>query len=200
MRSRLRRAMRQRRRALSPREQRLAAARLAKLVSRSRSFLRARHIAAYLANDGELDPAELVAMAWRLGKRVYLPVLRRDRSLRFALYRPGTILRRNPLGIPEPVNTRLLPPSRMDCVFMPLVAFDTQGNRLGMGGGFYDRTFAFLHRRHRWGRPLLIGLAHGCQQSPEVPAESWDVAMAAIATDRGFVATGQTTEQTRRIV
>ncbi len=183
----LRREMRAQRRALPSGEQRKAAVALARHIARSPGFRRARRIAAYLANDGELDPAPLLRLARRQNKRIFLPRLRRDGSLAFVEFREGSILRPNHLGIREPVNARLCPVGALDCVYTPLVAFDREGNRLGMGGGFYDRTFAYLRRRRHWCRPRLIGIAHSFQELPALERADWDVPLAAIATERGMI-------------
>ncbi len=182
----LRRQMRQQRRALDPLAQRRAAEGLRRSLGRSMLFRRARHIAFYLARDGEIDPAPLLALAARLGKHCYLPVVAGQRMW-FAGYQPGDRLHPNRFGIPEP---RLLrgghfPANRLDLVLTPLVAFDRQGGRLGMGGGFYDRSFAF--KRRQPGRPALVGLAHQFQEVARLPVEPWDIPLAAIATDVGLI-------------
>lgn len=190
----LRRELRARRRALPAWQQQRNASRLAAVVARHPHFRRARHIALYLAADGEIDPAAIASHARRLGKALYLPMLEPDGRLRFVAWRAGARLRRNRYGIGEP-RGMALPWRRLDLVLMPLVGFDRRGGRLGMGGGFYDRTFGPLAGRDaRWRRPALIGLAHGLQQIEQVkqvaaaalPREPWDVALAGIATERGW--------------
>ena len=183
---RLRRQLRQRRRALSLFQQNRAAERLAVQILRRPEFVSANTIAVYVAADGEIDSVPLIAAAWRSGKRVYLPVLRAGNRLRFAEYKPGAGLRRNRLGIPEPAIKHFRDPTRLDLVLMPLVAFDRRGGRLGMGGGFYDRTFAFLLAAAKR-RPALVGLAHAFQETEALPVEAWDVPMTAVVTDRGWI-------------
>ncbi len=182
--------MRSRRQALAPREQRRHALQLARNFTCSPLFLRCRSLAVYLAADGEIDPAPLVERVRRAGMRVFLPVLRPrpSRALWFTEYPPGTLLRRNRFGIPEPDirRQRSVPPWGLDLVLMPLVAFDPQYNRLGMGGGFYDRTLASLLRRRYWHRPRLIGLAHELQRVPALTAAGWDVPLDAVITEQGF--------------
>jgi 5-formyltetrahydrofolate cyclo-ligase len=182
----LRRDLRARRRALAPWRQQRNARRLAQVVARSGRFQRARHIALYLAGDGEIDPAPLGRRALRLRKRIYLPVLCPGGRLAFVGWRPGRALWRNRFGIGEPRGRRL-PWRRLDLVLLPLVAFDARGGRLGMGGGFYDRTFAALRARPwpwPWRRPALVGLAHAFQEVAALPRETWDVPLAAVATER----------------
>ncbi len=137
-------------------------------LARHRLFRAAQHIACYLPNDGELDVTSLIDQAWAMGKTVYLPVLSsiHRNHLHFLPYRPDDELIRNQFGIPEPVirSRRVIDLKRLDLVLMPLVGFDSRGNRLGMGGGFYDRSFAFLRRRQCWFKPGLLGVAYDFQE------------------------------------
>lgn len=104
--------------------------------------------------------------------------------MRFLHYRQGDVLEKNRFGILEPLRHQTnRSPRGLDAVLMPLVGFDRAGHRLGMGGGFYDRAFAFRFARSH-GRPLLIGLAHSIQEVDSLDACHWDVPMDAIVTDR----------------
>lgn len=183
----LRRQMRARRRSLRPVEQRAAAARLARRVSRSPLFLKARTLALYVAADGEIDPAPLCRVAWRRGKRVFLPVLHplKHDHMVFARFRASDRLLRNRFGIPEPRTlSGTARPWQLDLVLLPLVAFDDRGNRLGMGGGYYDRTFD-LSRQVRWPRrPVLCGLAHRLQRVDYLAGNPWDVPLRRVFTDQ----------------
>lgn len=153
-----------------------------------KEYREATHLALYLAVDGEIDPSPLVAEARAAGKQLYLPVLATDGTdaLRFAAWHPDTPMQLNRFKIPEPSSDTadLRTPTQLDLVFTPLVAFDARGNRLGMGGGFYDRSFAFLKSGAR--KPLLIGLAFEFQLQSELRAESWDIPLAGVATDCAF--------------
>lgn len=188
----LRRQMRARRRSLSPAQQRRAALALAQQLLRLPAFMRSKKIALYLPNDGEIDPQPLAQKAWRMGKHCYLPVLHplKPRQLIFIRYRPDTRLFPNRFGIPEPDPRRhsWLPPESLDLVLLPLVAFDREGGRLGMGGGFYDRTFAFKKRTLPYKtKPQLVGLAHSCQEAELVARDTWDLPLSAIATERELI-------------
>jgi len=183
----LRSQMRAARCTLTSEERRQHAEACARHLLNHSAFRNARRIAAYLPADGELDTAPLIERAWEMGKRVYLPVLlpHGENRLWFARYTPETRLIRNRFGIPEPArasHTRVAPLS-LDLVLTPLVAFDAHGHRLGMGGGFYDRSFAYLLRHTRWLRPRLIGLAYDFQRQSRLPPQAWDVPLQAIATD-----------------
>lgn len=159
---------------------------LSRAVSNTGLFKRSRRVGCYLAHDGEMDLTPLIKRLWKMNKTVYLPVLRRQR-LWFLPFAAHTPLANNRFGIPEPVAPpeARCTPQVLDLVLMPLVAFDNEGHRLGMGGGFYDRTFAYrLHRRH-WIRPHLIGVAYDLQRVPVLPTRPWDVPMDGVATESG---------------
>ena len=120
------------------------------------------------------------------GRQIYLPVLH-GRCLLFAPWDPAATLAASRFGIPEPA-VRLgscLRGSQLDVVLTPLVAFDDEGHRLGMGGGFYDRTFSFSRARQLWRKPHIIGLAYAFQRVDALPARRWDVALHAAVTERG---------------
>ena len=188
----LRRKLRHARRQLTPAQQRLAARRLYRQLAQHPRFRRARHIALYLPNDGEIDPRLLLQAAQRRGKATYLPVLNpwpRTRMV-FQRIKPGERLRRNRFGIFEPVirTARQRRVWALDLLLMPLVGFDGNGGRLGMGGGFYDRSLAYRAMRKKSHKPTLLGLAHECQRVDRLPLESWDVALQATVTDQGWYA------------
>ncbi|MCW9089242.1 MAG: 5-formyltetrahydrofolate cyclo-ligase [Gammaproteobacteria bacterium] len=190
-RNQLRRQIRQQRRNLSPRQRRSAAESLARLLVCHPLFLHSRHIAFSLPNDGELDLTPLIRRAWDMGKQCYLPVLSPlyHNRLWFAPYHPDSKLLPNRFGIPEPdCNWRKMRPVwTLDLLLTPLVAFDASGNRLGMGGGFYDRTLAYLARRQHWRKPRLIGTAYAFQQAESLPHQPWDVPLQGVATERGVL-------------
>ena len=187
-RTELRKILRHKRRALTPQQQRQAAQKLARQLLSHPLLYRARHIALYLPNDGEIDPHYYMAQARRRGIRFYLPVLHplRHGHLVFSPYDFDTALSPNRFGIPEPDFRAGLerPPWALDAVLMPLVGFDRHGGRLGMGGGFYDRTFEFVRRTPALA-PKLIGLAHDLQRMNLLPVQPWDIPLHAIVTDQG---------------
>ena len=98
----------------------------------------------------------------------------------------GDRLVRNRFGIPEPSlrQHRIALPWALDVILVPLVGFDSACRRLGMGGGFYDRTLGFLRHRTHWRRPTLIGLAHECQRVAELEAQPWDVPLDMVVTEK----------------
>lgn len=183
----LRSEMRARRRAVPPNQRAPLARALAQNLGASLRVRRARRIACYLSNDGEIDLGPAMDLLRYGNREILLPVLHGER-LWFLPYRSETPLARNRFGIPEPAVSarRRCPPRDLDVVLMPLVAFDTRGNRLGMGGGFYDRTFSYLRDRATWKRPLLIGVAYEFQRLDTLPRQPWDIPLQGIATEKGL--------------
>jgi len=195
----LRRMLRKARRALTPSEQRQAAHGLYRQLAQHPLFRRAKHISLYLPTDGEIDPRLLLRAAQRRGKATYLPVLSAwpRTKMVFQRVRPGEKLSPNRFRILEPqVNvSRQRKVWTLDLVLLPLVGFDDIGGRLGMGGGFYDRSLAYLARRKAWRKPILLGLAHECQKVERLAQASWDVPLEGTVTDRHwYVAEGTPSE------
>lgn len=184
----LRQKIREQRRALSESEHEHASYLVCERIAASRVFQQSKHIAFYLTNDGEVDLSLLIKHAWQQKKKVYLPVLAEPNTQRlwFVPYTPNTKLKNNRFGIPEPIHsykTRLRKTLSLDLILMPLVAFDPQGNRVGMGGGFYDRTLAFLRQRKYWHKPNLMGVAYEFQKQKQLDANPWDIPLQAITTE-----------------
>ncbi|MEH6616561.1 MAG: 5-formyltetrahydrofolate cyclo-ligase [Porticoccus sp.] len=184
----IRQLMRERRQALSPQRQDAASSGLARQLSNLPAFRNSKRIAFYLANDGEIDPQLAMGIAEAAGKECYLPVLHplKLNRLYFVRYSQGDPLTVNRFGINEPSlrGGYIVPPLGLDLVLLPLVAFDRRGNRLGMGGGFYDRTLATQQHATR-----LIGLAQSCQETDNIHHQPWDVALQAIVTERNVIQT-----------
>jgi 5-formyltetrahydrofolate cyclo-ligase len=156
-------------------------------LMRSGALLGARHVACFWPNDGEVDLRALFPSMWQRGVEVLLPVVAGAR-LWFAPFAPDTPLAANRFGIPEPRVPRRAarPLLALDAVLVPLVAFDSAGRRLGMGGGYYDRTFGWRRHRQALRRPRLIGIAFDFQRRETLPGAPWDVPLDAVATDAGF--------------
>lgn len=174
-RQQLRRQIRKIRQKMTALEQAQAEQRITEQALQLIEQRQAQHIALYLSFDGEVSTALLIQTLWQQGKSVYLPVLHpfSAGNLLFLCYQAQTPLHINQFGIQEPrLDVRqVLPLNELDIIFTPLVAFDRQGNRLGMGGGFYDRTL------QQWQQKSFIpvGLAHQCQQVEKLPVETWDI-------------------------
>jgi 5-formyltetrahydrofolate cyclo-ligase len=140
------------------------------------------YIAGYWAVAGEL-PLHILQMQLPPDWIWCLPVVQPNRQLRFAPWRNGDALGNNRFGIPEPMLApeSCLAPEAMHAVVVPLLGFTRHGQRLGMGGGYYDASFAF--RKSQTAPPLLIGAAFACQEIDAFEPADWDVALDAVATD-----------------
>ncbi|MFV1983210.1 MAG: 5-formyltetrahydrofolate cyclo-ligase [Thiohalomonadales bacterium] len=162
---------------------------IVKNIIKSTLFKKCQNFALFLPNDNEPDLSALIAYAWAMGKNCYLPVLGRkfESRLNFQLYLPDSPMIYNCYGIPEPEDkheTRLAKSWRLDLILMPLVAFDANGNRIGMGGGYYDKTFQYRRYRTVWQKPPLMGVAYAEQQVSEIKAEKWDIPLDYVVTNK----------------
>ncbi|MBL4581441.1 MAG: 5-formyltetrahydrofolate cyclo-ligase [Gammaproteobacteria bacterium] len=180
----LRSSLRAKRQELSTEQQMAASLALFKMLGNQDFFRVAQRIAFYQVADGELDPRMLLDLALSEGKSCFLPIIQKDSPefVSFAPYDANTELVPNKWGIAEPPVSEVISPTKFDVVFVPLVAFSKDCFRLGMGKGFYDRTFSFKIFNRR-SNPLLVGLAHECQLVDSFPVESWDVRLDAVATE-----------------
>ena len=152
-------------------------------------FMTDANVAGYWAVRGELPLNLAVASLRRREQHYFLPVLGQQRRLRFAEFADGTPLTSNHFGIPEPdaPAAALRDAQAMDVILLPLLAFDRRGHRLGTGGGWYDRSLAFLNRGARPATPLLVGVGYAFQQTESVPAAEWDVDLDYVATDADLI-------------
>jgi len=182
----LRRSLRARRRAIPAVERDLAARRLAILADRARLLRPGRRIALYLPLPEEIDTSVLLERARRRGCRIHLPRVADTRANRMVFVDANAPLRRSSWGILEPEGAARVPTRSLEVVFMPLVGFDGDGNRMGMGKGFYDRAMSFRLRHPRSRRPLLVGLAFACQQVESLPVRQHDVPLDMLITERGI--------------
>ncbi len=131
----------------------------------------------------EVDTRPIIARAWRANKRVFVPVTRRSGEMFFREIRTDTTLQRNQMSIWEPVTGEIVAPRALQVVVTPTVAFDRNFNRIGMGGGFYDRCFAFLRHRKHWLRPKLMGVAFKCQEVEKISPNAWDIRLYRVFTE-----------------
>jgi 5-formyltetrahydrofolate cyclo-ligase len=151
-------------------------------------FLKGKRWGVYLPFGSEFDVLGLANQALWMRKQVYAPILplRPARPLRFVQLKTRQRLTRNRYDITEPFSWRRIGARQLDVLLIPLVAYDLRGVRLGMGGGYYDATLAYLKKRRRLRKPRLIGVGYACQQVPEVPAEVWDVRLDGMLTEAGL--------------
>lgn len=147
-----------------------------------------QHVACYLARTEEFDCSPIIKGLWESNKNCYLPVLstKQEGHLDFVTYHPEDTVALNRYRILEPQHHNFFAPENLDLVLVPLVGFDMHGHRLGMGGGYFDRTFAFL-QNNPIKKPLLIGLAYECQRMHNLPYDDWDVSLHGVLTEEKII-------------
>lgn len=182
----IRSAVRAYRQQRTPAQQQQASAQCCATLIATPLWQQSQHIAFYLAHDGEINPEAALLAAHEAGKTCYLPVLhpQQKKNLLFLRYQPGDTLIPNRYGILEPefMSTSVFLTWKLDVACVPLVAFDSTGTRLGMGKGYYDRTFAYIKQNPQL-TPTLVGLAYDEQQQSRLTRKSWDVPLHTIITE-----------------
>jgi len=171
------------RKAMSLQERASASEKISETVIRSSWFQRSKLIACYLPVPGEVDTWRIIERAWRMKKRIFAPVVEKNASLQFREITAETSLQRNEMGIFEPGEGPVISPRSFDIVITPLVAFDSSNNRIGMGGGYFDRTFCFLLHRQKFLRPKLVGVAFACQKVEKIVPNPWDIPLFSVITE-----------------
>jgi len=182
----LRKAFRNKRLSLSNEEQTKAALGLVQQYQQNTLFQGAQNVALYLSFNGEIDTQPLIEYLWLLKRNVFVPILHPfcKGHLLFQEFSQHTKMGKNRFGISEPTLDvqRVCPLQNLNVICTPLVAFDLQGNRLGMGGGFYDRTLACLKNKESKPLQALVGLAHEMQLTNALPTETWDIGLPYVLT------------------
>jgi 5-formyltetrahydrofolate cyclo-ligase len=181
----LRREGRAARAKLSDAVRQRASERIAHHVIYSHWLQRSRRIACYLPMADEVDTWPIIARAWRMKKKIYAPITRRNRLLTFREIRPESDLMTTDFGLLKPVSGDEVRACELDLVLVPMVAFDDDRQRIGMGGGYYDRTFSFLRARRSLFRPKLVGLAFACQRVDKIPLNPWDIRLYRVISELG---------------
>jgi 5-formyltetrahydrofolate cyclo-ligase len=184
----LRQSLAERRKALAPAERIAAAQGLRRSLEQLPEYLTDARVAGYWATQGELPLNLVIPPLAQRGQQFLLPVVSKGQTLKFAPWRAGEDVQPNRYGIPEPTDTsELFEPFQIDLVLVPLLGFDRRGHRLGYGGGYYDRSFAFLNDQVRPTEPLLVGIAYAFQELPQLDEADWDVPLDFIATERELI-------------
>ena len=161
---------------------------VALLLNTLDAFLDADHVGFYIAASGECDPALAAHCAHLMEKKLYLPVMEDGLkgSLAFYPFPWGSELITNTFGIAEPniANQQPITVKQLDCVLVPLVAFDENGHRLGRGAGCFDRYFSDIASLPKDQRPMLIGLAYEFQKIDPFIPDAWDVPLDCVVTEK----------------
>jgi 5-formyltetrahydrofolate cyclo-ligase len=186
----LRQRLKHARLAFSARERKEASTAASARVLLQSQFKNARRVAGYFGSKGELDPMPLLEQAALLNKKCYLPVLHpfRRGQLWFCRWQPGDSLVLNRFGIPEPKfdADKHIAARNLDLAIVPLLGFDDECHRIGMGGGYYDRSFAFTRRLKHISKPFLLGFAYEAQRVDKLNPQPWDITLDAIVTEQNL--------------
>jgi 5-formyltetrahydrofolate cyclo-ligase len=183
----IRSMIKQQRRQLDNTSRQQYAMMMSERLKKHKYFRNSQHLAVYLPMHGEMNPLSLVDLARQSGKSIYLPVLMPflTNRLWFARWHADSKMQTNRYGIPEPVyqGRDLIPATQLDLVITPLVAFDLQCHRIGMGGGYYDRSFSFLRFRQHWNKPRMVGIAYEFQKISRITPQTWDLPLQLVITE-----------------
>jgi len=171
------------RRELHPDDREKASALICGRVINSGIFFSSHAIGCYLPVSDEVDTRSIIERGWRANKRIFVPVLRKRGKMSFREINSETVLERNQYGVWEPVSGEFISSRQLDIAIAPTVAFDSQNNRIGMGGGYFDRCFSYLRYRKNWLRPKLIGVAFDCQKVEKISPNAWDIRLYRVFTD-----------------
>lgn len=185
-RAKIRELYRAKRLALSGHDLYQAALQLKQQLLQKHEISTVQHIAAYIAYNNEINPLSWMQEVYQT-KNCYLPIINPSlKQMMFARFKSDTPFTKNQYGILEPAaeNQILYAPEQLEIVLLPLVAFDRQGNRIGTGAGYYDRTFAYLNKENAQRKPKLYGLAYEFQKVDNIEPENWDVALDGVITDQ----------------
>lgn len=186
--SSIRNAIRTQRKNLSSDQVQSISQKISEKIIQLPEFLQSQHIAYYISNENEIDPAEIIHHAKKLNKSFYLPIISEKNKLNFYLTNTNTQFIKNKFNIDEPIikNQEPVLPEDLNLILVPLVAFDQHCNRLGRGMGFYDSYLQFTKNVPQNKRPTLIGLAYEFQKVEKLNPESWDVPMDFVVTEKNI--------------
>ncbi|MEM1114090.1 MAG: 5-formyltetrahydrofolate cyclo-ligase [Pseudomonadota bacterium] len=184
----LRRQLRQQRGDLPDATRSACAEAISDLLPKLPGWAHCRHTALYIDSDGEVPTDRLAQRCRAAGQVLWLPRILGPGTMEFARWQDGEALIENQYGIPEPgPDAPALGSEALDLLLTPLVAWDRSGNRLGMGGGYFDRWLAFAGETGDQS-PLRVGIAYGFQEQDDLPRDSWDMALDGVLTERELVA------------
>lgn len=176
----LRKSAKQRRHALDDETRARLSRNIANQFLQSNYFLSSSTLGCYLSSNDEVDTNAIFERAWRAKKRIFAPVVDEGHKMRFVEIRRESRLTTNRFGIWEPISGDEISASELDVVVTPVVAFDENRNRIGMGGGYYDRYFSMQRENRDWMRPKLVGLAFNCQRVDKIAPNRWDIRLSRI--------------------
>lgn len=188
LKSEIRAKIRQLRRSINLQHSQQAGESITQSLIQNSTYQQSQSVACFISFDGEVDTRPIIQHLHQDGKTCLLPYLRpsKPNKLWFIPFNQGDPLQTNRFGIPEVQKgiQHAMRVSEIDLILIPMVAFDSHGNRLGMGGGFYDATLAHLNRSEfKYTRPTILGIGFEAQKVEFIPAESWDFQLDSVITE-----------------
>ncbi|HEY5653021.1 MAG TPA: 5-formyltetrahydrofolate cyclo-ligase [Pontiella sp.] len=145
------------------------------------AFKDASMVALYIAVGGEVDLQNLFITCWNLDKRTCIPHYNdQTKCYEMAEITRESLLEPGHLSIPEPVSIKRVPPENIDLILVPGLAFDASGNRLGRGGGYYDRILSGFPN-------YCTAIAFDFQLIPQIPVDAHDEPVDAIVTESKII-------------
>lgn len=170
------------RKKLTPEFQYKSSKKICTKISELSEFQNAKKVAFYKSINEEVTLQDLIDTSLNKGKYCYLPVVDDDNSLFFLPINAQSLLVENKFKILEPQGDKNIAEcsEKIDIIIVPLVAFNKDGARLGMGKGYYDRALANNNNS------LLIGVAYEFQLQPNIKPQPWDVQLHAIVTEKNI--------------
>ena len=148
---------------------------------KKRGISKKAFISLYYPSSFELDVLKILKVEYFKKFNFLLPIIQKNKSMEFYKWKHNEILYVNKYGIPEPTSDQIVYPS---ILLVPLVAFDNHLNRIGYGGGYYDRYITKLKKNKKI---ILIGLAYSFQKVKKIPANKYDMKLDFIVTDKNFI-------------
>ena len=143
-----------------------------------RNKLKFKNIGGYFPSNFEIDDLKILEMMEKKKFHISLPVIKENNQMNFLQWSRNDPLKINKFGIPEPISSKIIDP---DILLVPLVSFDSKLNRLGYGGGYYDR---YIEKIEKVKKVIKIGLAFSYQKIKKVPINKFDKKLDFIITEK----------------
>jgi len=141
-------------------------------------FVNSKTVATYHAVDNEVELFSL----FNCGKEIVLPVIQANHSMQFRTVESRSHLTANQYGILEPLDGQIINHAEIDLCILPMAGFNCRGDRLGMGGGYYDRYFELNKLQKK--PTILAGVAYDFQEDDTINADAWDIPLNLIFTNK----------------
>ena len=158
---------------------------ITRAIINSNYYKKAKTIGCYLSMKDEVNTALIIKEIEKTNKLLFLPKIQADGTINFIQINKDSNYSTNRYGIKEPADDKDQDIEKIDLIIMPLVAFDSIGNRIGMGGGYYDKKFQYLLQNNN--KPSLIGIAFDCQYYKKIQSDIWDVSLDHVFTESGCI-------------